>query len=258
MVGTTMNMLRASAHGITSYAAGVGCGACAGGSGCIDNSMMRALLDRARVTRAESTGQILFHQGAPALGVHALRSGLVALRRRNALGHTVLVRRVRPGETLGLSEALANGRHSSTGLVLTPSEVCFIATDALRTALVRQPEAWAAIARDQARTIDELEASLVERLRLPVRARLASLLLSLRDGFGTVDDDGVLLIDLPLSRSQIAEILAVRAETITRAIGALSKDGVALFERRRVSIPDLDTLMDEVEPPVELTLPARA
>ncbi len=120
-----------------------------------------------------------------------------------------------------------------------------------RDTMARNVDAWAAVSVDLANTMDALEASLVDRLRLPVRARLAQMLLSLRGAFGDVDEDGVLIIDLPLSRSQIAELLAVRPETVTRAIGVLSEEGVARFVRRRVVVRDLDALMDEVELPAE-------
>lgn len=227
------------------------CRDCNGARGCIENGPARVALERVRDTRMTAAGDVLFAQHTKALGVHSLRSGLVALRRTNAMGFSVLSRLVHAGDMLGLHEALAGGHHHHSALVLMPSEVCFIPIDGFRATMARHVDAWAAVSIGLASQMDALEESLVDRLRLPVRARVAQMLLSLRDAFGQVDDDGVLVIELPLSRSQIAELLAVRAETVTRAIGVLTSEGVARFRGRRVEVADLDALMDEVELPAE-------
>ena len=60
-------------------------------------------------------------------------------------------------------------------------------------------------------------------------------------------DDGVLTLQLPLSRKDVAAVLGARRESIARAIRALEDDGVATFRGRAVRVPDLDTLLDEID-----------
>ena len=77
--------------------------------------------------------------------------------------------------------------------------------------------------------------------------QLVSVLLDLRHKHGTVDDDGILHIKLPMTRQQLAAMVGTRPETLARTLGALTTEGIALFEGRNVRVPDLDSLFDEVE-----------
>ncbi|MCB1153632.1 winged helix-turn-helix domain-containing protein, partial [bacterium] len=62
------------------------------------------------------------------------------------------------------------------------------------------------------------------------------------------DEDGNILIELPMSRQDIADMVGARPETIARTIRSLQDDGVATFKGREVMVPDLDALLDELEP----------
>ena len=87
----------------------------------------------------------------------------------------------------------------------------------------------------------------VNVVHLQVRARLAALLLALRDRHGSVDELGNLLIKLPLSRRDMASAIGTRPESLSRAIRALENDKVASFRGKNVLVQDLDDLLDEVE-----------
>lgn len=80
-----------------------------------------------------------------------------------------------------------------------------------------------------------------------MRTRMAHLLLTLKDRFAEAAEDGTLSMKLPLSRQDIADILGARPEMVARIIHALEVDGVAIFSGRKVVIPDLDPLLDEIE-----------
>jgi CRP-like cAMP-binding protein len=84
-----------------------------------------------------------------------------------------------------------------------------------------------------------------------MRKRLVHLLLSLKDHYGEMTDDGVLRVQLPLARQEIASLLGSRPETIARTINALEEDGTAVFSGRAVLISDLDKLLDELEADTE-------
>ncbi len=57
---------------------------------------------------------------------------------------------------------------------------------------------------------------------------------------------GLLSIDLPLTREEMADYLGLTLETVSRQISALKKDGVIILEgNRHVTIPDIDRLLEE-------------
>ena len=95
------------------------------------------------------------------------------------------------------------------------------------------------------RLATELEAAEATRLcaiAMPLRARLASLLLELNGRFGA---EGSLV--LPLSRQEIASMLGTRPETITRNIRLLEKTGYVKFLGREVIINDHAGLSQEAK-----------
>ncbi|MEL6759751.1 MAG: Crp/Fnr family transcriptional regulator [Myxococcota bacterium] len=205
------------------------------------------LLDKVKTTNIYQPGQVVFYQGNPCLGIFCVESGTVALRKTDAQGNSVIVRLVGGGETLGYRAFFAGGAYASSAEVMASARICFVDRDAVADLLNRNPAIGHRFLRHMAQ---DLEASDQEQLNLAtlnVRARLSHLLLTLRDRFSEVDDEGNLIVELPLSRQDIACMLGTRPETVARTIKGLESDEVAVFCGRTVTVFDLDRLFDEVE-----------
>ena len=101
-------------------------------------------------------------------------------------------------------------------------------------------------------TLDELDAAREWMLllgRKTAREKIASLIaiIARREAALQVRlAKGMLTVDLPLTREEMADYLGLTLETVSRQISALKKDGVIIVEgNRHVSIPDLDRLLEE-------------
>ncbi len=111
--------------------------------------------------------------------------------------------------------------------------------------LVRaRPELGMRFLKRLAEDLDKSDQSRLGYVTMSVRARLAELLVSLRDDFGSVDEAGDLVLELPLARQDLAASIGARPESISRAIRELEEDSVARFSGRFVTVPDLDALLD--------------
>jgi CRP/FNR family transcriptional regulator len=159
----------------------------------------------------------------------------------------VLVRLLTAGETLGYRAYFAGETYSSTAEALTPARVCFIDKAAVARMLERNPAIGFQFLRRMGEDLREAEDAKLHATALSVRARLAHLLLTLKNRFGRVQDDGTLVIELPLSRQDLAAMVGTRPETIARTIKSMETDEVAIFEGRTVKVSDLDSLLDELE-----------
>lgn len=99
-------------------------------------------------------------------------------------------------------------------------------------------------------TLDELDAArewLLLLGRKTAREKIASLLLIIarREDLREPKDGGTRTIDLPLTRVQMADYLALTLETVSRQMSALRRDGlIALDGTRRVVIRDVAALAD--------------
>lgn len=206
-----------------------------------------SFLNERKQTSILRVGNVIHEQGEPCKGLYIVERGTVAIRKTDAAGNTMLLRLCHKGDTIGYRALLSGGPHTTSAECLVESRICFIAKESVQGMTKRNPELGLQFVRQMAQELEATEHGLLRTAALPIRMRLAHLLLSLKDRYGSVDDSGTLSLELPLSRQDIASLLAARPETIARAIHELDADSVARFSGRTVTIPDLDLLLDEVE-----------
>ncbi|AWD21672.1 transcriptional regulator FnrL [Pseudogemmobacter blasticus] len=101
-------------------------------------------------------------------------------------------------------------------------------------------------------TLDELDAAREWMLllgRKTAREKIASLvaIIARRDASLSLRrSKGEMVVDLPLTREEMADYLGLTLETVSRQISALKRDGVISLEgKRHVTIPDFDRLLEE-------------
>jgi CRP-like cAMP-binding protein len=205
------------------------------------------LLSRAKVVNRYKAGQTIFYQGNPPLGLYCVESGQVVLRKTDAEGRSVIVRLAGRGQTLGYRAFFSGQTYASSAEAATDCTICWIDKAVVNELVSRNPDLVISFLKHVSQDLAEAENAHLRAATLPIRARLAHFLLSLKDHEGTVDDEGQIVIDLKLSRQDIAAMLGTTPETIARTTRQLTDDQVAIFDKRTVTIPDLDRLLDEVE-----------
>ncbi len=214
---------------------------------CVLEEEQLRLLSRGKVSNTYQPGQVVFYQGNPCLGIHCIESGTVGLRKVNAQGHSLLARLFHTGDTLGYLAYFSGRGYTGTAEALTECRVCFIDRAALRSLLDQNPRLGEKFLQRVADNLKEAEDAKLALVALPLRVRLAHLLLTFKDRFGKGTEDGSFAIDLPLTRADLASMLGARPESVSRAIRQLQDGGVARFDGRKVAIDDLDLLLDECE-----------
>lgn len=205
-----------------------------------------ARLEAARSDRVLAAGDVLFRQGQGCEAIHCVESGLVGLRRSDPQGNSILVGLAHATDTLGYAALFSGGRHSETAVALIESRVCAIGRATVESLVASNAPLALRFLRRLAREVRAFEQERLNALVLPVRARLAQLLLSLADRYGRAPDAGGLEVVVPLARQDMAALLGVRPESVARAVRALSDAGVARFVGRLVTIPSLDALLAEL------------
>jgi CRP-like cAMP-binding protein len=205
------------------------------------------VLNDHKLTSTFEQGQFVFRQGDPCNGVYSIVSGAVAIRKTDAQGHAVLVRMRHAGETMGYRDFFAGEIFTTSAEALERTRVCYIDKHSVRALLDRNPALGLGFLARLGADLQEAEQTLLRSAALTTRTRMAHLLLTLKDRYASAQEDGSLTMTLPLSRQDIADILGSRTETVARIIQAFEKDDVARFSGRKVVIPDLDLLLDEIE-----------
>ncbi len=209
-----------------------------------------ARLDLARTHATVAPGEPVFEQGAPCEAIHCVEAGLVALRRRDGRGggppRGLIVGLAHANETLGYAALFSGRRHQVTAEALVETRVCTIARGTLEALIADNPGLAGRFLRRLARDVDASEQERLDAIALPARARLAQLLLELADRYGRLGASGALELELPLARRDLADLLGIRAESLARAVRALSDAGRCAFAGRLVTIPSVEHLAVEL------------
>jgi len=205
------------------------------------------LIDDAKKTREYLPGEVLFHQGDPCLGLYCFEKGMVGIRKVDPDGNSVLLGISFPGETLGYRALLLSEEHQVSAEALKPTTICFIDKSTVRALLDRNPALGLQYLKRAARDASEAEDKFLQSVTLSVRARFAHLLLVMRDRYETVSSDGEVTMELPLSRQDLAAMIGIRPETMSRTIRQFESDGIAHFSGRTVRVPKVADLFDEID-----------
>jgi CRP/FNR family transcriptional regulator len=203
-------------------------------------------LDRAKTTRVYGKGDVIFRQGDECTGMYCTRSGTVAVRKTDDHGNAILLFLVHEGETLGTRAFFGGTEYAASADALIPTVACHIPAEVVYDLLRQNASLDLQFLRHISQVLAYAEEIIMANTSLPVRARLAQLLVSLAERYGKDGDDGTTVMEIPMTRHDMAELLATRPETVARTITALERDGLVSFSGRRAVIPDLGTLIDEV------------
>lgn len=198
-------------------------------------------VNRIKVWRALAEGDVLFRQGDGNQGIFVVASGLFAQRILHENGTDVIVALAGPGETLGARAFLRNSPHATTAVALVPSAVCAIRRqDAVR--LTRDaPLAHMALVACCLSALDRSQEDLLRNSALGTRARLAALLFRF---CGDRTIDGPVLIRVPLSRPDLAGILGILPESLSRLLRQLREERLLTVSGRNFEIASIARLAD--------------
>ena len=197
-----------------------------------------------RRSRNFLAGEAIYHEGDEATGIYCVSSGLVGIRKVDADGESVLLRLVRPGQTFGYRSLLTGTPHGVGAEALKEGRICHVPAATVHRMAAESPALVMAFFRHLARDMAEAENKVMETVTASCRVRFLRLLMA----FGGEADAGAGMpvhLELPVSRQDIASLIGVRSETMSRVIRAIENEGLAHFKGRHVDIPDARRLADE-------------
>lgn len=185
-------------------------------------------------------GQFLFHQGDEAGTIYRVAEGVVRLARVTEKGHQQVIAFGYPGDIVGLP---VRGLRNTDCDALTPAVLTVIAARLPEAAGGPVAEA-AFLAAAALWEIGAMQEHLMTLGRKSSRERVASFLVVLMRRVGRHEADGI-HVDLPMSRSDIADFLGIRTETVSRAFTDFRTAGlIGLPSAQHVTIIDPDALAE--------------
>ena len=210
------------------------------------NSEQVELFNAALVCRSYKAGETVFMQDDPCKGLYIIESGMIAVRKMDSDGRTAVIRLGYPGDSLGYRPLLAKENHRASAEVTKDSRVCFVDAKTTWELISKNPDLGLRFLERTAKALGEVESRFFEVAALSVRVRLVHLLILLRDKCGRFSTDGTLILELPLTRQDMASMIGARPESVSRAFHELKEDGLAQSSGRQVHVTEYARLIEEL------------
>lgn len=192
-------------------------------------------------------GELVFQVGRPAEGLYVICWGKVKLVQHTpdrSKGYILDV--LGPGDLLGEEAFFAQDVYTACAKALEPTRFCYLPGEDFIRFLERHPEICRRFLREFALKLGENFRARVELAYERSEVRLARMLLKLLRKFGTDGgDEGT--IDLDLSRTDLAELLGIRAETAIRILSEWRDERILELDDRRIRVTDRQRLDDLAE-----------
>ncbi len=185
--------------------------------------------------RRVSQDAYFFRQGDLATVFYILIEGEAKLTQLTPDGHQVLMCFVNPGEGFGVISALNSASHPLSAQAVTDCKA--LAWD--EETLTRLMESFPRLAINALQMVSqhhqELQNRYLELATERVERRIAHAVLRLVQQAGQKVEQGI-LINLPLSRQDLAEMTGTTLYTVSRIISRWEEQGIARTGRKRLLI----------------------
>jgi CRP-like cAMP-binding protein len=228
----------------------------------LDPPVLAAIAVAAR-RRKVRAGAYLFRQDDAANVLYVLARGSVKLTQINPDGEQIVLRVVGPGETFGAGAPLGSMRYPASAQAAEASVVLLWDGPTMLALMERFPQLAINTVRVLAARVHEFQDRYRELATERVERRVARALLRLARQVGHRVEGGV-LIALPFSRQDFAEMAGTKRFTVSRIFSEWNQRGIIESGRERVLIKQphaLVVIAEDLPPhlaPAPLDLPDAA
>ncbi len=178
----------------------------------------------------------LFFEEDAEPGIFVLVDGLVKLIKETQDGKTIIVRLVFPGDVFGWIEwGKTSPKNTYTAMAVLKSKVLYISNKDFINLAIKYPAVAIKMTCDATANLLHTYEILKSIASGRVEERIAKVLLELADRIG-IKRNGKIIIRLPLTRQDIAEMTGTTVETAIRVMSRWKKQGIINTERGYIEI----------------------
>jgi len=189
-------------------------------------------------------GELIAQEGSYAAGVYIVQSGLVSIGKYASKGwEKRMLRFLAVGEIFGLEAVFLKREPINVQFAkaIVESSLVFFERSNILAFSKGHPLMFADLCRWLSREVIMLEFKLTREAIESIDRNLALLLIALAYKYGEKDKAGTVL-DLPISRQTIAEMLGVSIETLMRVLKRFRERNLITTAQSLITIVDMDNL----------------
>jgi CRP-like cAMP-binding protein len=183
-------------------------------------------------------GQMLFNEGSMARGLSIIKSGKVKVGKFGVDGKEQIFKILKTGDTLGYEALLFEHRFQEYAEVLENSEILYVGREDFDTICQNEPDVLRYFTQKLCKDLELIEQRLVATSYEPVRGRIATILLELKEIYRNGSAEPV----ITLSRSDLANMAGTAKETTIRLLSEFKSEGILVTDGQNITIKNHDGL----------------
>lgn len=187
-------------------------------------------------------GVTIYRQGDPATMLRVVVVGSVKLVSHTMDGNDVLMDMLQPGEFFGNPAAKSNDVYNDTAQTQTSTCILSIRRTDFRDIMNEYSSVAISVLDITTERLNASRQRIQHLSSLSVKKRIAHILVTLANKFGEKHPRG-LLIQLPLSRKDLADMAGTSAETTSRIMSEFQEEDLITSGRQWVAINDKPELL---------------
>jgi CRP/FNR family transcriptional regulator len=191
-------------------------------------------------------GQNIFYEGTRPTGLFCMNGGKVKVVKNDVQGKEFILYLAKPGDFLGYRALLSEEFYGATATVLEDAKICFIPREDFFEVLQKNPVFMRKVVKEVCKDMGIMEERMAEIAHKSVRERLAGSLLMLKETYG-MEGEKSELIDIALSREDLASIVGTASETIIRLLSEMKSENIIAFEGKKIRVLDAKKLARQAD-----------
>lgn len=191
--------------------------------------------------RDVTAGQAVYFEGDASERLYLVAMGKIKLVRHTPSGREILLDILQGGEYFGNLAAIGGQDYTETAIAQTDGCILQISASNFEKVLMQYPGVTIKVLKAVTQRLEESQEIIKQLSSYTIDRRVAAALVRLARKLGEQQQRGV-LIQLPLSRQDLAAMTGATIETVSRAMSRFSAEGLISTGRKWVSVNDLARL----------------
>jgi CRP-like cAMP-binding protein len=191
--------------------------------------------------------QYLFWEGDAANRMYVIKAGRVRILKTSASGKEMVLEVMVPGQICG-GNALFADTHRNSAQAVETTVAYGLSHESYDQLLSRYPEIARGIIKFLGAKLMDAHDVIISLVSSKVDSRIASVIVRLCENHGTHTKDGI-LINIRLTRRDIADIVGSTVETTIRTISKFQKKGLISTVSGRLLVKNFDAFVKMMKAP---------
>jgi CRP-like cAMP-binding protein len=187
-------------------------------------------------------GQQFMIEGAPIQGLYFIYSGKAKVLKTGIYGREQIVRLTQEGDTIGFRGFGTSNRYLVAASALEDTILCNFSNEIMHTILKTIPEFTYNLMLFYAEELNKSENNVKKIAQMNVRERVIDSLLYLHKKFGQPTG----MIDIVLSRRDIADFTGTTEEQVIRVISSLKKELLIKTIGKKICLKNIEKMQQEI------------